>query len=123
MAITLNHTIVPARDKMASANFLAQLLGLEVEPMSHFAAVRINDTLTLDYDQSDSFEPHHYAFAVGAEEFERIFERVKAAGLSYSADPHRREMGRIYNRGGVRGFYFLDPNRHIMEILAPKPAD
>ena len=28
MGITLNHTIVPARDKIASAKFLAKILGL-----------------------------------------------------------------------------------------------
>jgi catechol 2,3-dioxygenase-like lactoylglutathione lyase family enzyme len=123
MAITLNHTIVPAHDKIASARFLAQLFGLGVEEMSHFAAVRINDTLTLDYDNWDAFEPHHYAFQVGADEFEQIFARVKAAGLSYSADPHHRVIGQIYNRGGVRGFYFLDPNRHIMEVLSQEKSD
>ncbi len=122
MAITLNHTIVPARDKMASARFLAQLFGLEVEPMSHFAAVRINDTLTLDFDDAETFEPHHYAFQVSAGEFDEIFARVKAAGLPYSADPHHRINGQIYNRAGVRGFYFFDPNRHNLEVLTPDRA-
>ncbi len=49
MTITLNHTIVPARDKQASAEFFAGIFGLKVEsPIGHFAAVRVNDTLTLD---------------------------------------------------------------------------
>jgi catechol 2,3-dioxygenase-like lactoylglutathione lyase family enzyme len=31
MAITLNHTIVPARDKEASARFFADIFGLKYE--------------------------------------------------------------------------------------------
>ena len=32
MTIELNHTIIPARDKRASAKFLADILGLEAGP-------------------------------------------------------------------------------------------
>ena len=84
MAITLNHTIVPARDKKASAQFFASLFGLKVEEVGHFAAVRVNDTLTLDFHNRETFESHHYAFHVSDEEFDAIFARVKAAGLSYT---------------------------------------
>ncbi|WP_239005456.1 hypothetical protein [Gloeothece citriformis] len=49
MTIILNHTIVPAHDKKASAEFFARIFGLKVEsPVGHFAAVEVNDTLTLD---------------------------------------------------------------------------
>jgi catechol 2,3-dioxygenase-like lactoylglutathione lyase family enzyme len=57
MAITLNHAIVPARDKEASAKFFAQIFGLEYEgAKGHFAPVRLNETLTLDFDNWDHFE-------------------------------------------------------------------
>ena len=47
MAIVLDHTIVPAHDKEASARFLARILGLRYEgALSHFAPLRVNDTLT-----------------------------------------------------------------------------
>jgi hypothetical protein len=50
MSITLNHTIVPAHDKEASARFFARIFGLKYEgPMSHFAPVKVNDALTLDF--------------------------------------------------------------------------
>jgi len=65
MAIKLNHTIVPARDKEASARFFAQIFGLTYDgPMGHFAPVRVNEDLTLDFDNAESFEIHHYAFYV-----------------------------------------------------------
>jgi hypothetical protein len=51
MGITLNHTIVPAHDKEASAKFFANIFGLKCEGHAgHFAPVRINATLTLDFD-------------------------------------------------------------------------
>jgi catechol 2,3-dioxygenase-like lactoylglutathione lyase family enzyme len=81
MAIILNHTIVPARDKEASARFFADIFGLKYEGSSgHFAPVRVNETLTLDFDTHSSFETLHYAFHVSDEEFDAILKRVKQAG-------------------------------------------
>ena len=48
MAIRLDHTIVPAKDKMLSAEFFAEIFGLTVTP-SYFAQVRVNESLTLDF--------------------------------------------------------------------------
>ena len=118
MTITLNHTIVPARDKEASARFFARLFGLKVEmPIGHFAAVKVNDTLTLDFADQEVFEPHHYAFHISDGEFDEIFARVQQAGLAYSSDPHHRHVGEINHRKGGRGFYFYDPNSHNLEVL------
>jgi catechol 2,3-dioxygenase-like lactoylglutathione lyase family enzyme len=65
VTITLNHTIIPARDKSAAAQFFARIFGLHTDPESgHFAPVRINDTLTLLFDDDEEFESHHYAFHV-----------------------------------------------------------
>ena len=61
MAIILNHTIVPAHDKNAAARFFARLFGLEVNDAGHFAVVRVNDSLTLDFADEERFEAHHYA--------------------------------------------------------------
>jgi catechol 2,3-dioxygenase-like lactoylglutathione lyase family enzyme len=118
MTIVLNHTIVPARDKEASAQFFARIFGLKVEsPVGYFAAVRVNDTLTLDFADREEFESHHYAFHVSDEEFDAIFERVKEAGLEYSSDPMHQNPGQINHRNGGRGFYFYDPNGHNLELL------
>jgi hypothetical protein len=66
MTITLNHTIVPAHDKEGAARLFAQLFGLGFEGVNgHFAPVRVNETLTLLFDDDvDAFESHHYAFYV-----------------------------------------------------------
>src|ERR1700686_1820152 len=88
MAITLNHTIVPAHDKEASAKFFAHLFGLKYEgAMGHFAPVRVNETLALDFDNWDHFEMHHYAFHVNDAEVDAIFGRIKEAGIPYGSGP------------------------------------
>ena len=84
MTVELNHTIVPARDKEESARFYERMFGFEyVGPMGHFTPVKIpSQSLTLDFDQDDSFAPRHYAFKVSEAEFDEIFGRVVAAGLA-----------------------------------------
>jgi catechol 2,3-dioxygenase-like lactoylglutathione lyase family enzyme len=118
MAIVLDHTIVPAHDKEASARFLARILGLRYEGgLSHFAPLRINDTLTFDFDNDTNFESHHYAFKVDEADFDGIFERVRAEGIAYGSGPRALDDMKINHRHGGRGFYFRDPNGHVLEVL------
>ncbi|MDQ6733579.1 MAG: VOC family protein [Nitrospirota bacterium] len=120
MAIELNHTIVPARNKVASAKLFARILGLSFDEgaVGYFAPVRINKTLTLDFDEdADRFDIHHYAFKVSEAEFDAIFDRIQAEGIPYGAEPHSRDDMKINHRAGGRGVYFCDPNGHILELL------
>src|SRR4030095_14752046 len=118
-SIELDHTIVPARDKERAARFFARIFGLTYAgPSGHFAPVRVNDTLTFDFDDRwPSFEPHHYAFRVSGEEFDAIFARVRAEGLPYGSAPGSRTDGRLSVRGDVRQFYFDDPDGHVLEAF------
>jgi catechol 2,3-dioxygenase-like lactoylglutathione lyase family enzyme len=127
MTIRLDHTIVPAKDKVASARFFAEIFGLTVK-QGYFAQVQINESLTFDFaDEAKSsdeqasdpgkIESHHYAFHVSDAEFDAIFDRVKAKGLSYGSGPFNRTDGQIYTRRGGRGFYFEDPNGHLLEVM------
>src|ERR1700731_1089559 len=89
MTIILNHTIVPARDKLAAARFFASIFGLNFneQESDHFAPVRVNETLILLFDQDTSFDSHHYAFHVSDAEFAAIFERIKKADFHTAALP------------------------------------
>ena len=89
MTIELNHTIVPSRDKAASARFYQEMFGFEYNGSSgHFEPVRIpNQGLTLDFDNRESFERHHYAFKVSEEEFDTIFARIEERKLTYGSGP------------------------------------
>ncbi len=122
MAIELNHTIVPARDPHTSARFLADILGLPVDPpVAHFTPVTLANHVTLDYDQIDDFESHHYAFQLSDQEFDAAFARSQDGGVTFYADPGCRQAGQIYRNGSRRGTYFRDPGGHLMEILTPGP--
>jgi len=118
MAITLNHTIVPSHDKETAARFFARIFGLSYDgPVGHFAPVQVNDSLTLDFDNRDQFERHHYAFHVSEEEFDQIFGRLEADGLTYGSGPRSLEDMEINRRRGGRGVYFRDPDGHVLELL------
>jgi len=47
----------------------------------------------------------------------RFFERVKAEGIAYGSGPRSRADMQINHRHGGRGFYFEDPNGHVLEVL------
>ncbi|MEV4376145.1 VOC family protein [Streptosporangium sp. NPDC049644] len=120
MSVELNHTIVAARDKKASAEFLAGVLGLEVgAPYGPFIPVATGNGVTLDFADSleEQITAQHYAFLVSEQEFDAIFGRIQQAGITYYADPFHRQAGQINHHDGGRGLYFEDPNRHNLEII------
>jgi catechol 2,3-dioxygenase-like lactoylglutathione lyase family enzyme len=121
MAVELNHTIVPAHDPGVSAQFLADILGLPVDPpLAHFTPVTLANGVSLDFDRYDHVDEHHYAFKLSGEEFEAAFGRIRDSGITYYADPACRRPGEVYaSVNGNRGTYFRDPNGHLMEILTP----
>ena len=120
MSIQLNHTIVHARDPMASARFLAEILGLrEPKRFGPFMGVDLDNGVTLDFIAA---EPHeiiveHYAFLVSEQEFDAIFTRIRERGLRYWADPGHTREGEINRNDGGRGVYWNDPNGHYLEII------
>lgn len=121
MPISFNHTIVAARDKRKSAEFLTELFGLPA-PMAFgpFLVVALEHGASLDYADvsgSDEIRPQHYAFLVSEEEFDAIYGKISARGLPHWADPGARRPGQINTRDGGRGVYFRDPDGHAMEIL------
>jgi catechol 2,3-dioxygenase-like lactoylglutathione lyase family enzyme len=119
MTIKLDHTIVHARDKRASAEFMAAILGLG-KPVAFgpFLGVVTGNDVTLDFLETDEdIIVEHYAFLVSESEFDAIFGRIQSRNLPYWADPGRQQLNRINTRDGGRGVYFEDPSGHLLEIL------
>jgi catechol 2,3-dioxygenase-like lactoylglutathione lyase family enzyme len=90
--------------------------------------VQVNESLTFDFSDEPEdwggpgFDPGigrslHYAFHVGEAEFEAIFRRVRARGIAYGSEPDDHANGKINTRRGGRGFYFEDPNGHLLEVM------
>jgi catechol 2,3-dioxygenase-like lactoylglutathione lyase family enzyme len=118
MTITLNHAIVPTRDKVAAAKFFAHIFGLKRGRTHYFSPVRVNKNLTLLFDDKENkFDSHHYAFHVSNREFDAILRRIKEAGLVYGSAPWSVEDGKLNDWNGGRGVYFHDPNGHLLELM------
>ncbi|AJT65242.1 hypothetical protein T261_3574 [Streptomyces lydicus] len=123
MTVTLNHTIVPAVDHLAAARRFATVMGLEELPPAgregHFAPVRVNDTLTLDFMTVPDPQGSHLAFDVDAETFDGILARLRAAGIAYGSSPTDPENGRTDHPLCARGLFFADEGRILYEIMSP----
>ncbi len=118
MAILLDHVIVPSRSPAASAEALAGILGVAWEDKAgHFTPVYINDTTTLDFDQAERFESHHYCFHVGDKEFDGIFARILSAGIKHRSTPMGADDLQLNTGRGGRNFYWNDDDGHVWEIL------
>jgi catechol 2,3-dioxygenase-like lactoylglutathione lyase family enzyme len=119
MTVHLNHTIVEAQDRDATADFLVEILGLaKAGQFGPFRVVELGNDVSLDVMQADGpVHPQHYAFLVGEDEFDHIWDRIKKRGLTFWADPFRRQPGRINTNDGGRGLYWADPNGHNLEII------
>ena len=121
MPVQLNHTIVPARDRDASATFVSEMLGLDPPTeWGPFAIVELHNGVSLDYIQAlpdDDFPSMHYAFLVTEAEFDEIYGRIVERGLEHFADPHGNRRNEINHNDGGRGVYWADPSGHWLEIL------
>ena len=115
----LNHTIVWCTDQQQSADFLTEVLGLPAaRRFLHFLVVELSNGVSLDYYETE--EPvagQHYAFLVRDDEFDGILVRVRARDREIWADPGRTRPGEINRFFGGRGFYFHDPDEHLLEVI------
>ncbi len=119
MAIDFNHTIVSARDSDASAKFLAEMLGLPApRKWGPFQVVATQNGANLDFRKAEgAIMRQHYAFLVSESEFDQIFARLRERSLSYWADPSQGRPGEINHHDGGRGFYFENPDGHLLEVI------
>ncbi|MGE3621861.1 MAG: VOC family protein [Acidimicrobiia bacterium] len=120
--VRLDHAILPARDKKASAEFFADVFGLEPPtPAGYFLQVRLSDGRLLEFaDAPVDFPGLHFAFLVDDETFDRVMGELRRRDVAFWADPQRRQPGEINTNHGGRGVYFLDPSGHYLEALTAR---
>jgi catechol 2,3-dioxygenase-like lactoylglutathione lyase family enzyme len=120
MPPSLNHTIVWCHDKLASAAYLTDTLGLgQPAALGPFLVVEMDNGVSLDFhDTTPDIEiaSQHYAFLVSEQEFDEIFGRVREQ-QDYWADPGLSRGGEVNDNDGGRGVYFRDPDGHLLEII------
>jgi catechol 2,3-dioxygenase-like lactoylglutathione lyase family enzyme len=121
MTVSLNHTIVPAVDNRDAARFFASVMGLpELPPAGrygHFAPVRVNDQLTLDFMTVDNPAGHHLAFDVDPATFDQILARLRTDGIPYGNEPAHPDNGRTDHPLCPRGLFFTDTARNLYEVM------
>jgi catechol 2,3-dioxygenase-like lactoylglutathione lyase family enzyme len=117
MTMQLDHTIVPSRDKKASARFFADIFGLTVTPGAA-TLPRCGSTKPSPSTSPRSHPPKgSTAFHITDAEFDAILSRVKANGIPFGSEPDSPANGRLNRRRGGRGFYFEDPSGHLLEVM------
>ncbi|GII05606.1 VOC family protein [Planobispora takensis] len=124
MTVTLNHTIVPAADHRRAARFFASIMGLpELPPAGrhgHFAPVRVNGQLTLEFMTVADPVGVHLAFDVDPATFDAILARLRQAGVPYGSRPTEPGNGRIDHPLCPRGLFFTDAARNLYEVMSPR---
>jgi hypothetical protein len=122
MTIVLNHTIVPVGDKHRGARFLADLLGVAVDPPTGpFVPVRVNADLTLDFDDRFGARAGHYAFLVDDAIFDRALSLASDSNCEWGSAPRLVDR-QINHLNGGRGVYICDPDGIAYELFTVIPA-
>lgn len=121
MAAHLDHLIVPARNRVAAARLIAELLDVpwtEQGSVGPFSPVYVNDGLTLDFDEwPEPLPKQHYCFRVTPEEFDAIVSRIRAAGIAFRSLPHGPNDNTVNLAFGGKIAYWSEPDGHVWEIL------
>lgn len=120
MTIELDHILVPARDRIASARLLAGLLGVPWSEtgIGPFAPVFVNAGLTFDFDTCEGPVPlTHYCFRVSEDAFDAILARIRAAGIAFRSSVHGPVDHAVDTAHGGRIVYWNEPDNHVWEML------
>jgi catechol 2,3-dioxygenase-like lactoylglutathione lyase family enzyme len=124
MSVELNHIVIPARSKWASATFLASILDVPAgPPRESFVPVTVSNGVSLDYVDAVGFGSYHCAFLVSEAEFDAAFARIRSAGITYYAGPRHQRPGEVSHRHDGRGVWFDDPDGHTIEITTQPHGD
>jgi hypothetical protein len=123
MSIDLNHIIIPARSKWASATFLASILDVPAGPQrERFVPVKVSNGVTLNCADAGRPGPHHCAFLASEAEFDAAYARIRSTGITYYAGAHHQRPGEIGHLRSGRSIYFDDPAPLRVGPVPGRPA-
>jgi hypothetical protein len=118
--ITLDHHIVPSRERDAAASWFIKTLGL-AEPRTEgpFAAVDLGGNTSLFFaGWDDEIVPQHYAFAVSDADFGAIVDRLRDADVDFWADHNLTELASVRRDATGSGVYFRSSEGHLLELIS-----
>jgi catechol 2,3-dioxygenase-like lactoylglutathione lyase family enzyme len=118
--IRFDHIGIPARNALASARSLADILGAG-EPIADGAD---GDMFRIDLEHgfvlfatAPEVAPHHIAFAVDPARFADVVARLGALAVPFGNDPEDPHNGLTSDPlGGSGRVYFVDRDGHLFEV-------
>jgi catechol 2,3-dioxygenase-like lactoylglutathione lyase family enzyme len=124
VAIELDHIILAVNDPARSIDFYTGIVGLDHDrdqDRGPFSMLRVTPGFVIQIAPWGTKGGEHLAFAMSKQEFDGVFDRVKAAGIAFG---DRYDLvGNMKGPGdeeGSRGpgetVYFFDPDQHLIEI-------
>ena len=123
------HLAFPVHDLAAARSFYGDLLGCPEgrsasdwvdfnlfghQIVAHLAPDEVGHRATSEVD-GDAVPVRHFGVVLGMGEWERLSERLKAAGTSFVIEPHVRFKGEV---GEQATMFFLDPSGNALEFKA-----
>jgi len=121
MTVAIDHLAIPCRNIAASAEFLAELLGLGVEPEGaegEFLCIPLGaGGARLLFQPAEQPAPQHVAFHVDPVAFAEVVRRLRDRGLAFGNDPEAPDNSQTGDPLGGHGrVYFTDPSGHLFEV-------
>jgi catechol 2,3-dioxygenase-like lactoylglutathione lyase family enzyme len=118
--VQLDHCIVSGRDRCASAELLAKILGVPWSEtgIGPFCPVFVSESFTLDYDQAEGdFPVQHFCFRVSDSEFDALLGRLRELDVPFRSTPHGPVDMQVNEHHGGRIVYWSKPDGHVWEAL------
>jgi catechol 2,3-dioxygenase-like lactoylglutathione lyase family enzyme len=121
--IAIDHIAILARDVAASAQFLAEILGIPPGapdgPEGEMFRLPVDQTASLLYFPAEEIRGQHLAFRVDRPTFDAVVARLRSKGLAFGNDPEdTANMQASDFLGGHGRVFFLDPDEHLFEVIA-----
>ncbi|WP_077604175.1 VOC family protein [Oceanobacillus sojae] len=122
MTITLNHTVVFAKDNDKAAHEFAENMGLKLEGYegidNKFATVRINAELSVFFMTIESDTPQqHLAFSVDEHTFDQILDRLRERNVTFGNSPHEPNNQRTDHPFAPRGLFWANLDGCLVEVM------
>jgi len=123
------HLAFPVHDLAAARGFYGDLLGCPEgrsasdwvdfnlfghQIVAHLAPDEVGHRATSEVD-GDAVPVRHFGVVLATGEWERLAERLKAAGTRFVIEPHVRFKGEV---GEQATMFFLDPSGNALEFKA-----
>ncbi|WP_380163148.1 VOC family protein [Kroppenstedtia sanguinis] len=122
MTITLNHTVVFAKDNEKAAREFGENMGLNLAGYegidNKFAAVRVNEDLSVFFMTIKEDTPQqHLAFSVDGSTFDQILDRLRERNVTFGNSPRKPDNQRTDHPFAARGLFWTNLDGCLVEVM------